>query len=266
MSNGMSKWSGADGFYSATIPYNWSGTVVPTRSGYKFDPHSIQYANVSEDRIAGDYIGQPLQSFPFKDDFSTDKGWFGYEPGGWERGPAKAGGGENGNPDPGEDYTGSTDNCILGFAIRGDYPNDLAEKSITSPPIDRTGKDKVFLKFRRWLDVESNEFDHARIYVSTNGADWTQVWENFPVDLTDNQWTPFVLDISDIAANQGTVYVKFGRSTTNSSRRFSGWNIDDFEVTSEAVFPSEGTYGTELVISGSGYGLKKGTEQYPSEQ
>ena len=70
-----------DGFYSATIPYNWSGTVFPTRSGYKFNPHSMHYANVIEDRITEDCIGQPIQSFLFFDDFSTDKGWFGYEAG-----------------------------------------------------------------------------------------------------------------------------------------------------------------------------------------
>ena len=45
---------------------------------------------------------------------------------------------------------------------------------------------------------------------------------------------------------------------TNSSRRFSGWNIDDLEVTSEAIYPSEGTYGTELTMTGSGFALKKG--------
>ena len=48
----------------------------------------------------------------------------------------------------------------------------------------------------------------------------------------------------------GTVYIKFTMGPTNSSRRFSGWNIDDLEVTSEAVYPSEGTYGTELDIRG----------------
>ncbi len=116
-----------------------------------------------------------IESFPFIDDFTTEKGWFGYEPGGWERGPAVSGGGENGYPDPGEDYSTSDDNYILGFAMGEDYPIDLSEKSIISPAIDCTGRDKVFLKFRRYLNVESSqpepniEGDHARIYVSANG-------------------------------------------------------------------------------------------------
>jgi hypothetical protein len=73
-----------------------------------------------------------------------------------------------------------------------------------------------------------------------------------------NQWIPFVLDISSIAANQATVYIKFTMGPTNSSGRFSGWNIDDFQVTSEAIYPSEGTMGTELEITGSNFGTKKG--------
>jgi hypothetical protein len=248
-----------DGFYSATIPYNWSGIVVPTRSGYKFNPHSLHYANVIEDRITEDCIGQPIQSFLFFDDFSTDKGWLGYKANGWERGPAMVGAGQNGYSYPEMDYSLSDDNYILGFAIGGDYPNDLIEESgIISPPIDCTGQDQVFLKFRRYLNVESNEFDHARIYVSTNGTDWVQVWENPPIDLMDNEWVPAVYDISSIASNQATVYIRFTMGPTNSSRQFSGWNIDDFEVTSEAIYPSEGTMGTELEITGSNFGINKG--------
>ena len=197
--------------------------------------------------------------FPFFDDFSTDKGWMGYGSEGWERGPAKEGGGfEGGYPDPGTDYSVSTDNYILGFAIGADYPNDLAEKSIISPPIDCTGRGQVFLKFRRHLSVEGNESDHARIYVSVNGTDWTEVWENPVIDFMDSQWVPVVLDISSIASNQKALYIKFTMGPTNSSRRFSGWNIDDLEVTYEAIYPSEGTYGTELMMTGSGFASKKG--------
>ncbi len=45
---------------------------------------------------------------------------------------------------------------------------------------------------------------------------------------------------------------------TNGSRRFSGWNIDDLEVTSGALYPSEGTYGTEIEVTGNNFGVKKG--------
>ena len=171
------------------------------------------------------------QPFPFSDDFSTDKGWAIYEPGGWERGPTVAGGGENGNPDPATDHSATTDNYILGFAIGEDYPNDLVEKSIISPPIDCTGQSRVFLKFWRYLNVQNSYSDHAKVYVSTDGANWTQLWENPVFDLTDNQWAQVVYDISSIAANQPTVYIEFTMGPTDSTMPFSGWNIDDLEVT-----------------------------------
>lgn len=242
--------------------HNWDLSKYGGNSNPGYKTVYVQYkdsaGNWSDSFSAGIYYN-PLKTFPFFDDFSTDKGWTGYEIGGWERGPALAGGGENGNPDPGEDYSPSEDNYILGFIIGSDYSNDIQEeKSIISPPIDCTGQKRVFLKFRRWLNVERNESDHARIYVSTNGSDWTQVWENPSVDLMDNQWMPVVIDISDIASNQATVYIKFTMGPTNSSRRFSGWNIDDFEVTSRSVYPSEGAFGTKLEIYGSGFGAKRG--------
>jgi hypothetical protein len=169
----------------------------------------------------------------FFDDFSTETGWTGYEPGGWHRLPAAAGGGENGYPDPGVDHSPSTDNYILGFAIGADYPNSLVEKSIISPPIDCTVQDRVFLKFWRYLNVESNQYDHARVYVSNDWTNWTQLWENPVFNVTDNQWTQVVFDISSIAAHQGTVYIKFTMGPTNATARYSGWNIDDVEVTSD---------------------------------
>jgi hypothetical protein len=177
------------------------------------------------------------QPFPFFDDFGTDTGWTVYEPGGWERGPAKAGGGENGNPDLGTDHSATPDNFILGFAIGADYPNNLVEKTIVSPPINCTGQAQVYLKFWRYLNVEGNEFDHARIDVSNDETNWIEIWENPVFDLTDNQWTQVVFDISTVAANQGTVYIRFTMGPTNSSRRFSGWNIDDLEVTSDYSGP-----------------------------
>ena len=43
----------ASGFYTATVNYNWSGTVTPTLAGYGFSPSSRSYANVT-----ADYLGQ----------------------------------------------------------------------------------------------------------------------------------------------------------------------------------------------------------------
>jgi hypothetical protein len=137
---------------------------------------------------------------------------------------------------------------------------------VISPPVDCTGQNQVFLRFRRWLNVESRKSsdggDHARIYVSTDGVSWGDpVWENPGYDFTDDQWTQAVIDITDIAADEPTVYIKFTMGPTNSTRPFSGWNIDDLEVTSESIYPVEGTIGTQISIpgdSGEHFGIKKG--------
>jgi hypothetical protein len=207
------------------------------------------------------------QPFPFFDDFSSDKGWIGYETEGWERKEAKAGGGGGGygSPDPGRDYTG--DGYILGFAIGGNYPPGLPieGKSIVSPPINCSDQSRVFLKFRRWLNAENNHSDVAKVGVSTDGSTWKTVWENPRDDLKENNWTLAVYDIKDVAAHKPTVYISFTMGPTNWNNQFSGWNIDDLEVTSESIYPVEGTTGTTITIPwmdtfpGSGFGAKKGT-------
>ena len=40
----------ADGSYTATVDYGWSGTVTPTKSGYTFSPSSVPYTNVSSNQ------------------------------------------------------------------------------------------------------------------------------------------------------------------------------------------------------------------------
>ncbi len=217
-----------DGGEFATVGVeNFDGT-----SGSQFSYNTPSLSN----GLAIEFI--PKLVTLFFDDFSTPKGWTGYEPGiGWEREVAVAGVAENGYPDPGVDHSSSSDNYILGFAIGADYPNSLVEKSIISPPIDCTGQDRVFLKFWRYLNVESNSYDHAKVHVSNDGVNWTQLWENPVFNITDNQWTPVVFDISSIAANQRTVYIKFTMGPTNATGRYSGWNIDDLEVTSDYAGP-----------------------------
>jgi hypothetical protein len=38
------------GYYSATVPYGWSGTVTPTKEGFRFSPQSRLYRNVVADQ------------------------------------------------------------------------------------------------------------------------------------------------------------------------------------------------------------------------
>jgi len=43
------------GFYTASVDYDWSGTVTPTLAGYLFTPASRSYSNVTGDQTGQDY-------------------------------------------------------------------------------------------------------------------------------------------------------------------------------------------------------------------
>ena len=222
------------GYTETGIPCGGERTVefndIP---GWMKPPNqSVTISDGQTATVVGNFDAKPV-SFPFFDDFSTDQGWSGYELGGWERGPVLKGHAERGYSDPALDHSLNEDNFVLGFAIGGNYPNGISEtKWIISPPIDCTGQEQVFLKFWRYLDVQGNKVDHAAIYVSKDGTEFYRVWENPRSFVCDSHWVRKVYDISAIAANQATVYIAFGMGPTNSSGQFSGWNIDDVEVTS----------------------------------
>jgi hypothetical protein len=248
----------------------FSLAFTPTGEGNKTATITIPNNDSDENPYTFTITGTGHVVGDVQDDFTSDTGWTGYEQGGWERGPAVAGGGtQAGNPDPAQDHTATGDNYILGFVIGGDYANSLPdEKAVISPPVDCSGKAKVFVKYRRWLNVGGREIaqpdgtyvdgDHARVYVSADGLDWTLVWENPVEPLTDAAWTQVSHDITAVAAGEKTVYVKFTMGPTNGTVPYSGWNIDDFGIVEAAAYPLEGTLGTVVTLPGSGYGIKKG--------
>jgi hypothetical protein len=50
------------GFYSAVVPYGWSGTITPTKAGYMFSPASISYTNVGSDLSGRDFTATQVTS------------------------------------------------------------------------------------------------------------------------------------------------------------------------------------------------------------
>ncbi|MCC6964612.1 MAG: T9SS type A sorting domain-containing protein, partial [candidate division Zixibacteria bacterium] len=51
----MSDTADGDGNYSLNIPYDWSGTVTPSKAGYDFTPSDRVYANVSANQANQDF-------------------------------------------------------------------------------------------------------------------------------------------------------------------------------------------------------------------
>ncbi len=134
-------------------------------------------------------------------------------------------------PAGGNPGSGATGSNVYGYNLAGAYPNNLAPpRYLTTTALNMTGKTGTQLKFQRWLGVESSTWDHANIQVSTNGSTWTTIWENPTSTFQDTAWSTQLFDISAIADDKPTVYIRWGMGTTDGSVTRSGWNIDDVQI------------------------------------
>jgi len=52
--------TGADGSYSVTVDYGWSGTVTPMKDGYKFTPENKPYIAITKDMTNESYTAAPI--------------------------------------------------------------------------------------------------------------------------------------------------------------------------------------------------------------
>lgn len=151
----------------------------------------------------------------------------------WEFGaPGGAGGTAHGGPDP---SGGATGPFVFGYNLAGDYADNLAESHLTSTAIDCSTLSGVRVRFQRWLNVEQPSYDHAYFRVSNDGTSWTTVWQNGG-EITDAGWTEQEFDVSAIADGEATVYLRWTMGSTDSSWRYSGWNVDDVQIS--AIGPS----------------------------
>jgi hypothetical protein len=195
---------------------------------------AIQFTNVT-DHLGDDAryvvltIGTPEPQQAWTLD--TDPGWSTEDQ--WAFGQPTGGGGQQGGPDPTSGHTG---NNVYGYNLNGDYPNHLPERYLTTTPIDCTDLYSVRLTYWRWLGVQDPSGDHADVRVSTDGLFWTPVWSN-ETQYSDEEWVLTEIDISDVADNQPTVYLRWTMGTTNVAGVWCGWNIDDIEIHGHTVIP-----------------------------
>ncbi len=136
----------------------------------------------------------------------------------------------NGNPDPTSGYTG---NDVYGVDLNGDY--DVAVGGpyyLTAGPFDCNDCNYTELQFARWLNSDSPPYVRSRIEASNNGIDWQIVWEQSDGQtITDSDWQIMEYDISAIADNQLTVYIRWSYEIiSDEAYPYSGWNIDDIQL------------------------------------
>jgi hypothetical protein len=167
-------------------------------------------------------VGVPSLQYSWTLDF--DPAWT--TEGQWAWGQPTGGGGSSGDPDPTSGYTGT---YVYGYNLDGDYPAGMSETHLTTAAIDCAGLSQVSVKFQRWLGVESASYDHAYFRVSNDGVNWTQVWANGS-SMSDGAWVGQEFDISSVADNQPTVYLRWTMGSSDGSVEYCGWNIDDIEI------------------------------------
>ncbi len=178
----------------------------------------------------------------FTEDLSADPGWTTVPL--WAYGQPTGQGGEYGWPDPTSGHTGIN---VYGYNLSGDYEADLPETHLTSSSIDCTGRYGIHLSFWRWLGVEQARYDKAYVRVSLNETDWINVWENTS-EVTDFSWTFQEIDISAVADDQPTVYLRWTMGTTDASWQYCGWNIDDIGLSAAVCDSIAGDYNGDGVI------------------
>ncbi|MEW6073561.1 MAG: M20/M25/M40 family metallo-hydrolase [Planctomycetota bacterium] len=137
-----------------------------------------------------------------------------------------------------------TDSGVLSYDGMYEPNNDA---TLSSPSIDCTGRENVFLEFHRWLAIEDAAHDQAQVLV--NGV---VVWENETgADHLDGTWIPVSLDVSAIAAGEPAVVVQF-RLLADQVVEYGGWNIDAFSLVEKHAGSGDlGTYGSGVNPPGS---------------
>ncbi len=232
-SNLTSDWITLSGDVFGTLQPNETAEVlVEINSNANDLTEGVHFTNIYFTNIT-DHIGDTSRRVKLSIGDSTlrydwtldsDPGWT--TEGDWNHGQPTGQGGQYGEPDPTSGYTGSN---VYGYNLNGDYPNNLPETHLTSEIIDCSGLFNVHLKFWRWLGVEQPTYDHAYVRISNDGTNWITVWQN-EEEITDNAWTQMDLDISDVADDQTTVYLRWTMGITDQGWQYCGWNIDDIEI------------------------------------
>lgn len=164
----------------------------------------------------------------YRDNFDAASGWT--LQGEWQIG-APSGKGSS-PPDPTSAFTGSN---VLGHDLTGlgahpgDYERSANERAI-SPVINASGKTRLQLWYRRWLNVGGGGISYVEVKQGT--STFQTVWNSDSVaGVSESSWGLQKVDISQYADNNATLQLafrQFGGPSAAGNR--SGWNVDRFVV------------------------------------
>jgi hypothetical protein len=219
---GGSLGSGASNTVTITI----NGAAKILSAGTYSD--TITFSNAASGTIQTRTVTLSVSPQVYYFPLDTDPGWA--RQGQWAFGqPTGQGGAEQGYPDP---TSGATGTNVFGVNLNGDYSTAIGGPYyLTTGPLNFTGCANTKLQFERWLNSDYPDYVYATIDVSNDGTNWTQIFSNQPfVEIADSSWSEYQYDISAVADNQATVYVRWGYQVGHKDAYAnSGWNIDDIE-------------------------------------
>jgi len=229
----------------ANGPLRWAVGNLPEGAYYDVDNHSL-FWKPAADQVFHTYelsflvtngIRQDSRSISvavvpnaiYHANMDVDPDWTLDE--GWAWGAPTGEGSWKGDPN-----SGHTGDNVVGYALDGDYPDNLAEtRYATVGPINCEGYKNIHLSFWRWLGVES-PYDYACVQVSNDGVTWTDLWTTGPSHVSDGAWRLMEYAVpAGVADAQPTVYFRWGLGPTDDWVTCPGWNIDDVQVTGEPI-------------------------------
>jgi hypothetical protein len=175
-------------------------------------------------RAASLKVGIPSPQFTW--DLDTDPGWT--VSGEWAFGAPAGRGGPSGYADP---IGGATGTNVYGVNLSGNYSTTAGGPYYaTLGPVNLSRMSDVSLRFQRWLNSDYYPFVDNTVEVSNNGTSWTKVWSNGGAVMREYAWSAQQYDISSIATNQATVYIRWGYKILGGANAYAGWNIDDVAI------------------------------------
>ncbi|MCB9655936.1 MAG: DUF4215 domain-containing protein, partial [Deltaproteobacteria bacterium] len=230
----------------ASLPSASDGTVLQYRVQVTLESGAVlsfpdNPADPYYETFVGDVI--PLYCTDFESDPAED-GWHnalleGTNTEGandWQWGVSA---GTAGSGDPAAAYSGTRvyGNDLGGGDYNGKYQADKVT-ALYAPVIDVGDHTNIHLQYRRWLTVESGNYDQATIW-----SNETKVWHNLvptngpDVHHEDREWRFQDVDLSSTLTDDHKVQIQF---TLNSDGglEFGGWTIDDFCVVAVPEVPT----------------------------
>ncbi len=144
-----------------------------------------------------------------------------------------------------------------GQEATGNYDTAAANSGFiqTGPIAIPSNAPAVWLRFWSWEYTEGSwgHYDTRKVYLSTNGVDWTQIWQSYS-DNDKAQWYETLVNLSSEAGK--SIYLRFEFDTVDGSNNgYRGWYLDDVAVGYDYIQLSP--------TAQAGYGLPGEAVGYP---